>query len=201
MKKSILSHVALMMAFAPGSRRPQLCLPYDAVTGADACDPNVGGLQSRILFNSRKNITAYPANVTKTTSDDLGVLTGNYSCTSGAEFQTLDLDHEVSDVKLEGAAPGVGPFKVTAKLFVRGTKNVIDGFAGQAQYDDMCFILPQSDGVRRPVGNASYPARVKAMFDSKTTTATDPRGWEFEIVSYSVYSERLETASTVPVRS
>jgi hypothetical protein len=200
MKKSALSILAIAAPGVGFLRGPQFCLPYDAVTQADACDVNTNGIKaSGILFNSRKNITAYPAQATPTTSDDLGVLAGDYTVTSGKPFVALAHDHEVSDIKLEGTAPGVGPFKVTAKLFVRGSKAVIDGFASQAQYDEMVFVIPQADGVRRVVGNADYPAKVKAMFDSKTVGATDPRGWEFEISSYSTYSERLSTASAVPI--
>lgn len=199
MKKNILSHAAMMMAFAPGYRRPQLCLDYDPVTSAQACDPNVGGLQSGILFNTRSRITAYPAQITKVTAKDLGVLDGAYTTALGEEFQSLQLDHEVSDVKIEGNSAGMGPFKVTAKIFVRGSKDEVEGFAAQAQYDEMVFVLPQSDGVRRVVGNAQFPARVKGMFDSKTVTATDPRGWEFEVTSYSIYPERLKSTATVPV--
>ena len=194
----ILNHVALMVASMPSSRRPQLCLDYDAVDGSGACETNVNGLKEGILFNSRKNITAYPTAIAATSSKDLGILDGAYSCTSGSEFQTLNIDHEVSDVKLEGTAPGVGPFKVTANLFVRGSKEEVEGFAAQAQYDKMVFILPQSDGVRRVIGNADYPARVKAMFDTKNTESTDPRGWQFEISSKSVYPERLKSTATVP---
>lgn len=201
MKKNlILGHVAAMMFAMPSSRRPQLCLGYDKVEAAGACDVNIGGLKSTALFNSRKNITAYPTQITAATSKDLGVLEGAYTCTTtNDEFQAIMLDHEVSDIKLEGAAPGVGPFKVTAKLFVRGDKDEVEGFAAQAQYDEMVFVVTQSDGKRKPIGNADYPARVKAMFDSKTVSATDPRGWEFEITSYSVYPERLEDTVTIPV--
>ena len=177
-----------------------MCLPYDPVTQADACDPNANGLKATgVLFNSRKNVTAYPTQPTATTSDDLGALTGNYTVAVGKPFVALEHDCEVSDIKLEGTAPGVGPFKVTCKLFIRGSKDVIDGFAGQALYDEMVFVVPQSDGRRRPIGNADYPARVKPMFDSKSVGSSDPRGWEFEITSYSTYSERIAAASTVPI--
>lgn len=200
MKK--ISHLSIMNVarLSLSLRGPQMCLPYDPVTQADACDPNTNGLKATgVLFNSRKNVTAYPSQPTATTSNDLGALTGNYTVASGKPFVALEHDCEVSDIKLEGTAPGVGPFKVTCKLFIRGSKDVIDGFASQALYDEMVFVVPQSDGRRRPIGNADYPARVKPMFDSKSVGSTDPRGWEFEITSYSTYSERLDAASTVPI--
>ncbi len=201
MKKNlILSHVAIMMATMPGARRPQLCLNYDIVESAGACDVNIGGLKSTALFNSRKNITAYPTPKTAVSSKDLGILEGAYTCVSTPlEFQSLSLDHELSDIKYVGAAPGIGPFKATCKLFVRGDKDEVEGFAAQAQYDEMVFIITQSDGKRKPVGNADYPARVKAMFDSKTVEATDPRGWEFEITSYCIHPERLDSTVVVPI--
>lgn len=198
MKRSLISVLALMQMSQ--RRGPQFCLPYDAVTQADACDTNLNGLKATAWINSRKNITAYPQpNASPTTSDDLGVLTGDYTVASGKPFVAIGLDHEVSDIKLEGTAPGVGPFKVSGKLFVRGSKAVIDGFASQVLYDEVVLVVAQSDGTRRPVGNADYPCRIKPMFDSKVVGATDPRGWEFEFTSYSVYSERLGPLVTLPL--
>lgn len=197
MKNSLFSIIAF--GLMSRMRMPNFCLPYDAVTQADACDTNLNGLKATAWFNSRKNITAYPTLKAATTSDDLGVLENDYTVASGKPFKTFALDHEVSDIKLEGAAPGVGPFKVTCKLFVRGNKDVIAGFAAQAQYDELVFVVQDSSGVRWPIGNADYPCRVKAMFDSKVVNATDPRGWEFELTSNSVYPERLESASVVPL--
>lgn len=174
-------------------------LDYDAPGGP--CVENMNGLKQSALFNSRCNITDYPTQATMTTSKNKGQLTGSYTCTADKEFQVLILDHEVSDVKIEGQGAGFGPFKVSAKLFVRGTRDEIEGFCAQAQYDEMVFILPQTDGVRRPIGNEDFPARCMAKFDSKTVSATDPRGLEFEITSYSKYPERLLDAVTVPVIS
>lgn len=199
MKRSHLSILAFTMQAQGFLRSPQFCLPYDSVTQADACDPNLNGLRSTVWFNSRKNITAYPTAKTATTSDDLGIMENDYTVASGKPFKTLQHDHEVSDLKFEGVAPGVGPFKVTAKLFVRGSKDVIAGFAAQVQYDEIVAVLQLSDGVRYPLGNADFPCRVKAMFDSKAVGATDPRGWEFELTSMSVYPERLTALSAVPL--
>ena len=199
MKRSYLSILAFTMHAQGFLRGPQFCLPYDAVTQADACDPNLNGLMSTVWFNSRKNITAYPTAKATTTSDDLGIMEDDYTVASGKPFKTLQHDHEISDLKHEGTAAGLGPFKVTAKLFVRGSKDVITGFAAQAQYDEMVFVAQLSDGTRWPIGNAQFPARVKAMFDSKAVGATDPRGWEFEITSMSVYPERLDPTSVVPL--
>lgn len=198
MKRSLISVQALLLLSR--LRGPQFCLPYDAVTQADACDVNVNGLKTTAWINSRKNITAYPAGPgSPTGSDDLGILTGDYTVASGKPFVPIGLDHEVSDIKLEGVAPGVGPFKVTGKLFLRGSKAVIDGFASQVLYDDVVLVVAQSDGTRRPIGNADFACRVKPMFDSKVVGATDPRGWEFEFTSYSVYSERLGPLVEVPL--
>lgn len=198
MKKSLLSVLAVTMMSR--MRGPQFCLPYDEVTQADACDPNLNGLKATAWINSRKNITAYPANpASPASSDEIGIQTGDYTVAVGKPFVPIAFDHEVSDIKLEGAAPGVGPFKVTGKLFVRGSKAAIDGFASQVLYDDVVLVVQQPDGTRRPIGNADFPCRVKPMFDSKTIGATDPRGWEFEFTSNSVYSERLGPLVTVPL--
>lgn len=176
-----------------------MCLPYDAVEEADACDPNVNGLKNTIWFNSRKNITAYPTPKTATTSDDLGIMEDDYTVASGKPFKTLKHDVEISNFKSESSAPGVGPFKVSATIFIKGNKDVATGFAAQAAYDQMVFVLQLADGTRWPIGNADYPARVKMMFDSKSVGSTDPRGWELQIESFSTYPERLEAASIVPL--
>lgn len=176
-----------------------MCLPYDNVEEADGCDPNTNGLKHTVWFNSRKNITAYPTPKAATTSDDLGIMEDDYTVTSGKPFKTLKHDVEISNLKYEGAAPGVGPFKVTGSLFIRGNKDVATGFAAQALYDPMVLVLQLGDGTRWPVGNADYPAKLKPMFDSKSVGSTDPRGWEIQFESYSTYPERLEAASIVPL--
>ena len=198
MKRNIQALAAAIYVLR-NSRGPQFCLPYDNVTAADACDTNLNGVKQQVLLNSRKNITAYPTQKTSTTSDDLGVMEDDYTVAVGKPFTKLEADCELSDLKYESLGNGVGPFKVTAKLFVRGSKDVINGFAAQAIYDELVMVVTMSDGQRVTLGNADWPARVKAMFDSKAVGASDPRGWEFEITSYCKYPERLDAASVVPL--
>lgn len=172
---------------------------YDAVVAPSHQNPNANGLKPAVLLNSRENVTGYPAQSAITTSNDKGQLTGDYTVASGKPFTKLVLDHETSNVMHEGPGAGFGPFKTTCKMFVRGETKDIMGFAAQAQYDELVVIVTESDGTRKPIGNVDFPARITAKFDSKSTTASDPRGWEFEISSYSLYPEVLDAASVVPL--
>lgn len=170
------------------------------VTSADADSKNVNGLKELVHFNERSNITAWPVQAASTDASNLGVKTGNYTVASGKPFKRVTIDHEVSIAKFEGQTDGAGPFKVSADLFIRGSKADIDGFCNALQYSpDMAFVIPQGDGVRVQIGNEDYPARVKAMFDSKETKASDPRGWKLEISSYSVFKDSLSSATLVPI--
>lgn len=172
---------------------------YDAVPASSPQNPNVNGLAPAVLLNSRENVTAYPANKTIATSNDLGIMTGDYTVTASKPFTALKLDHEVSNLKRENMGAGFGPVKTTVDLFVRGTTDEILGFMNQCIYDELVVVVKMADGKRVPLGNTDFPARIKAEFDSKTVSASDPRGYKFTIESYSKYGEELEAASVVPI--
>jgi len=199
MKRSLISILAFTLQAQGFLRGPQFCLPYDNVTEADACDPNTNGIKNTVWFNSRKNVTAFPTAKATTTSDDLGIMEGDYTVTSGKPFKTLKHEVTISNFKTANVGAGVGPFKVECSLFVKGNKDVATGFAAQAAYDELVAVIQLTDGTRWPIGNADFPAKVTAMFDSKAVGATDPRGWEFKIESYQIYPERLEAASEIPL--
>ena len=173
--------------------------PYAAVKAPSHQNPNENGLKPSVLINSRENVTAYPAQKTISSASDLGINTGDYTVTSGKPFTPVALDHETSNVMHEGPGGGFGPFKTTCKMFVRGSKADVDGFANQVQYDELVVVVTQADGTRKPIGNSDFPARINAKYDSKAVSASDPRGWEFEIVSFSKYAEVLDSASTIPL--
>ncbi len=173
--------------------------PYAAVKAPSHQAPNVNGLKPSVLINSRENVLTYPVPKTIASASDLGIMTGDYTITTGKPFTPVALDHEVSNVMHEGPGGAFGPFKTSCKMFVRGSKADVDGFANQVQYDEIVAVIPQADGSRKPIGNADFPARVVAKYDSKSVSASDPRGWEFEIVSFSKYAEVLDSASVVPL--
>jgi hypothetical protein len=200
MKSSIYAILAFTMRAQGFLRGPQFVITFGNLTESNCEDPNINGIKPKAYWNLRRNITAFPVQKTIATMADLGILEDDYIITATKPFYAIILDHEASDVKVEDPGAGYGPKKVTASIFIKGSKADIDGWISAMSLEpDLVFVLEQSDGVRRPIGNADFPARLSAKFDSKSVGSTDSRGWEVEVSSYSIYSERLAADVAVPL--
>lgn len=165
----------------------------------NSCPGDINGLKAELLFIDRSKVTDYPALGTLTSSEDTAELTGDYEVSSGAKFSPLPIEVEQSSYKFEPAGAGFGPFKVVATVFVKGSKKQALGIVSMLTYCRSIVVLKDANGERVPIGNADYPAYAKGMFDSKTASSNDPRGWEIEITSYTTFPAVLSAATVVPV--
>lgn len=132
--------------------------------------------------------------------EDVILLTSAWVMKLGKNFHSLSVEVDQNNAGNEFTGEfGSGNFNNTARIFIKTNKASAVGLASQLARRKSVWAIPLNDGSVNVIGTREHPAYVKPMFDSLTDTATDPRGWAFEIKSIDTQPWRLAPNVSIPL--
>jgi len=185
-----------LIPIAPGL----LMFNFANMTWADG-EENMGGLQMTgyyALIADIDNFPELPSNPTTVEEEvTLESVTG-FTMLTGKYFYKMYSTSETSEVIDENQGEWDGQsFVHKASLFYPGTKAEALAFAKNVNNSSMVFIFIESNGNRRVVGSAAFPAKCKPSFTTGKATA-DRKGMTMEIQSFG-YTPAPFYEGTIPL--
>lgn len=204
MKKNLSALALFAMAFTANGmmrNRPHFCLDGEDIGGEDCTVINSPGTSQDVFYAFDKDIEEYSALEASPTGFAGKIMfTQNFTMKTGKKFHVVNVHVDENSVQNEFMGEkGSGNFQNRARIFVQGNKADVVGFAAEIVRRKSCWLIPLNDGSIAQIGTKGHPAHVKAMFDSLTDEATDPRGWEFQITSTDTHPWRFSPSLDIPL--
>lgn len=145
-------------------------------TGLDTT--NMGGTLQKFYFALADDVETWPSlPASPLTIATAMVLTGNFNMKHGKKFFEGYMTAETGEVRDEqiGDKDGVS-HKHIFELFHPGMKDALLGFMRLSNNSDMVFLIPDTDGDYRVVGNENFPARKESSTGTTGKARSDRRG-------------------------
>lgn len=201
-----LSQVTFIPAgFSPNSKdgKPLIlkCLDGADITDEDCNIVSAPGTSQSVYYAFHSDIDSF-AEVENTISEleDVILLTSAWTMKTDKYFHEIQVEVDQNSVQNEFMGEkGSGNFENKARIFVKTNKHKATGLASQLARRKTTWAIPLNDGTIAVIGSKEHPAYVKPMFDSLTDSATDPRGWEFQISSIDTQPWRLDPEVVIPL--
>jgi hypothetical protein len=188
---------------SPHRSRPHFCLDGEDIVGEDCEILDSPGTAQTLYYGLHRDILEHAAPEDEPESlEDLVLLTTGWTMKTDKYFHGIEVEVDKNSIQNEFLGQkGSGNFSNRLTFFVKGNSAKVAGLASLLSRANATFVVPLNDKTTAVIGSKQHPARAKAMFDSLTDEATDPRGWEFQIISIDTHPWRLESSVTIPLES
>jgi hypothetical protein len=154
---------------------------------------NMGGIAQVIYYAKWDEVETWPAKPSSpTTLAANGVLTGDIAMKSGKSFHKLYITDDTGEFQIEPVGEKDGKsYVLHLRLFHPGLNTEILGFNNLVKNENMVFIVPDNNGAKFIMGDATRPATFEGAADGqgtgKETAARRGIGMEFTYKTANVY--------------